>query len=157
MCGAQTRCPGDAVASSRSAAASSQGGGHGLLDEHVLAGAQRRVGQRPVLVHAREHEHEIDVVALDHGLGSGQPGVDAEPPAGCAALALVDVVDRRDARSAGRREPLDHPHVRAVEHAPKAQHADPDGALVHGRDASTALESGPLGSPSLTGRGDRSS
>ena len=40
--------------------------GHRLLDEHVLAGRQAGLGERPVLVHAGEHEEGVDVVALDH-------------------------------------------------------------------------------------------
>ncbi len=115
---------------------------HRLLDEHVLAGRERRARERAVHRHAREHEDDVDVVALDHGLGARQAGVDAEPQTGRAALALVDVVDGGDARAAGRREALDHAHVGAVEDAAEPQHADADRCLAHGRDASTAPEWG---------------
>ena len=94
MCGAQTRCPGDSRRELQERRRLLEGGRHRLLDEHVLAGRKRRARERPVLVHARQHEHEIDVVALDHGLGTvSGPGSRPRPQAGRAALALVDVVD----------------------------------------------------------------
>ena len=92
-----------------------------------------------------EHEHDVDVVALDHGLGARQARVDAEALPGRAALALVGVVDGGDVRAAGRREALDHAHVGAVEDAAEAEHADADCRLAHGLDASTAMECGLAG------------
>jgi hypothetical protein len=46
-----------------------------------------------VLVHARQHEHDVDLVAPDDGFGAGESGIEIEASARRAALALVDVVD----------------------------------------------------------------
>ena len=123
-----------------SAAASSSDVAIGFSTSTCLPARSAALASEPCTVHAREHEHDVDVVALEHGLRARQPGVDAEPLPGRPALALVDVVDGRDARATGRRETLDHGHVGAVEDAAQPHNADPDRSLAHGRDASTAME-----------------
>ena len=60
--------------------------------------------ERPVLVHAREHEDDVDLGVGDHGLRPGQLGVDVVVRGGAVALAVVDVVDgARRARGRPRR------------------------------------------------------
>ena len=120
---------------------------HRLLDEHVLAGAERSTRERAVHRHARQHEDDVDVVALDHRLGARQAGIHAQPLPGRPALALIEVVDRRDARAPRRRKALHHAHVGAVEDASEPEDADADRSLAHGRDASTAMECAPLPIP----------
>src|SRR4029079_4386506 len=51
-------------------------GRHTLLDEDVLARLERCARQRPMLVHAREDEDDVDLVAPDHRLGAGAVRVD---------------------------------------------------------------------------------
>ena len=158
MCGAQIEMPGRVARPARiSAAASSSDVAIGFSTSTCLPARERRARERPVLVHAGQDEHDVDVVALDHGLRAGQRRVETEAQPGCAALALVDVVDGGDARAAARREALDHAHVGAVEDASQPEHADPDGRLAHRLDASTGLESAPLAPARLTGAFARSS
>ena len=83
-----------------------QRGGHRLLDEHVPAGLERRLRERAVLVHARQHEHHVDVVRADDLVGTAQAGIDVVVRRRATALRVVDVVDgarrARDRRRASR-------------------------------------------------------
>ncbi len=99
----------------------------GLLDEHVLAGGERGAREAGVLGHAREHEHDVDVVALDHGPLVGEARIGARARRRGCALRGIDVPDRRDGDAALPGEPLDERHVRAPEDAAEAEHAEPDG------------------------------
>ena len=74
-----------------------------------------------MLVHAREHEDEVDAVVLDHGAGAGELGIDVVVRRGSSTLALVDVVDGGDVNAVA--ETLDHPSVRSCEDAAAAEDA----------------------------------
>ena len=105
-----------------------QRGGHRLLDEHVPAGLERGLRERPVLVHARQHED--DVGGLDDVLGAAEVSIDVVVRGRAVPLGSVDVVHRADVDAAGGAEPADHGPVRACEDAPAADHAEPEAHAV---------------------------
>ena len=63
----------------------------GLLDEHVLAGLERRPRQRGVLVHAGQHEDDVDIIRTDHALRARRSGR-RRTVCGAVPLPFVDVV-----------------------------------------------------------------
>ncbi len=101
-------------------------GGHRLLDEHVLAGLERRLRERAVLVHARQHQHDVDVVRADDILGTAEVGIGVVVRRRATPLRVVDVVHGAHVRAARRAELLDHPSIRPGEDAAAADHAEPE-------------------------------
>ena len=82
MCGAQTRWPGAASAAASTCLGLRERGRDRLLDEHVLAGLERRAREPAVLGHARQHEHDVDVrMPADRDV-VGQVGGEVEPLGG---------------------------------------------------------------------------
>ena len=77
-----------------------------------------------VLVHARQHEDDVDVVRADHALGAGEIGDDVEPVGRSVPLLRVDVVDGADVDATAGPQPVDHADVRAGEDASAAEDAD---------------------------------
>ena len=128
MCGAQTRSPGAASAAVEQGLAVLERRRHRLLDEHVLAGLERRARERAVLLHAREDEHGVDVVVLaDREVRRARRGVRSRRRGGGLALGRVGVVHRGDRDAALARQALDQGHVRRPEDAAAADDAEPDG------------------------------
>ena len=117
---------------------------HRLLDEHVLARLERGPRERAVLVHARQHEDDVDVGRADHRVGPAQLRVDVVVRGRAAPLRVVDVVDSAltcDAPVGA--QPLDHRPVRPGEDAAAADHADTEAHLGSSRDA--VVRVGPRG------------
>ena len=61
MCGAQTSSPGEVSRQLQELGSLLERGRDRLLDEDVLARLERGLRQRPVLVHARQHEDDVDL------------------------------------------------------------------------------------------------
>ena len=104
---------------------------HRLLDEDVLARLERRLRERAVLVHARQDEHDVDVVAADHVRRRPEVGVDVVVRGCTAAPGVVDVVDGVHVDTFRQMEPLDDRAVRSGEDAAAADDAEAEAhALV---------------------------
>ena len=130
MCGAHKQVAGRGLRRREHQLGLPQRGGDGLLDQHVLAGLERREREAAVLGHAGEHEHDVDVgVGADRAV-VGQVGGEVEPIRRRAALGGVGVVDRDDVDAALAAEPLDQAHVRRPEDAPAADDAEADAHLA---------------------------
>ena len=126
MCGAQSRWPGARLGDLEQRLGVGERGRDRLLDEHVLAGLERRAGDPGVLGHARQHQHQVDVRVPADGGVVGEVGRQVEPLGGHPPLLGVDVVDGRDVDAALAAQPLDQVHVRRPEDAPAADHAQAD-------------------------------
>ena len=102
-------------------------GGHRLLDQDVLAGRERRLRERTVLVHARQHEHDVDVLAGDDRTGLVVGSVHAEPFGGCGPLGRVGVVAGDQPHPPLVGELGDEGRVGALEHAAESEDSDAQG------------------------------
>ena len=121
----------------------------GLLDEHVLAGLERREGQLLVAVApaAGDHVDDIDVAAAQDLLRIGNGLGDAELPRGSFREVLVQVADHHHI---AERRPREAGKVSAVRPPARADHAnaqllfdhDPRGSSTQRRcrcESATAL------------------
>ena len=130
MCGAQTSSRSDAVRGVDQRRRLLERGRHRLLDEHVLAVLEPGQRQVAVLVHAGQHQHGVDVVAVEHLLGSAEVGVDAEPRGRRLPLVGVDVVPRHQLGLAVQGELLDERGVRAPEDTAESEDSQAHGHAV---------------------------
>ena len=123
--------------SSTSARPSSSDVASGFSTSTCLPASSAARVSEAVLVHARQHEDDVDVICTDHALGVGEIGTDVEPPGGSVPLPLVDVVDGADVDPVLCTQPVDHADVRSREDASAAENPIPRLMAPRGQRRST--------------------
>ena len=105
---------------------------HRLLDQHVLASLERCAGDRPMLRHRGQHQHQIDRFGFDQRAIIGAEGHIAEALRDDRLRGRVDIAggDYLD-RHAHALHALDLPRVRPAHHAAAANDTDSDRVWCH--------------------------